>query len=105
MAFPSRGSVPIHVDGVDYRWRIRKRPTYSQGISEHGLVVTVQTESDPLCVLRITINAARPDNWICKNHNAITPSNVAAFIRSALANGWQPNSPGSAHEMDAELEA
>ncbi|MCA9013065.1 MAG: hypothetical protein KDB01_25110 [Planctomycetaceae bacterium] len=104
MAFPRKGSVLIHVDGIDYRWRVRNRPTYSQALSEQGLVVTIQTESNPLCVLRVTLNCARPDNWILENNDSVTPSKVSAFIRAALADGWQPNLPGSAHEMHAELE-
>ena len=105
MAFPRKGSSAITVDGIDYRWRIRNRPTYSQALDEDGgLIVAVQTALDPLCVLRVALNCSRPDNWILENNNSVTPSNVSAYIRAALADGWQPNSPGSAHEMDAELE-
>jgi hypothetical protein len=34
MTLPRKGSRPITVDGVAYRWIVRRKPSYSQGIVE-----------------------------------------------------------------------
>ncbi len=34
MAIPKRGSRNIVVNGESYRWYMRRRPTYSQGLCE-----------------------------------------------------------------------
>ncbi|MFI6297620.1 hypothetical protein ACIBEJ_38915 [Nonomuraea sp. NPDC050790] len=39
MAIPKKGSRLITVDGVRYRWRIRHKPSYGQGIGEEPATV------------------------------------------------------------------
>ncbi|EKK02630.1 hypothetical protein RBSH_02045 [Rhodopirellula baltica SH28] len=105
MAFPHKGSSAITVDGVEYRWRVRSRPTYCQGALESWMTFAVQTAHDPRTVLLVTVDALRPDNWIAENANAITPALVAHCIRIALADGWRPNANGSAFSLTTELPA
>lgn len=48
MAMPRRGL--ITVDGAQYRWLIRRRPTYSQAICETPLTVAVELADRPTSV-------------------------------------------------------
>lgn len=36
----------------------------------------------------------RPDNWLQRRSQVLTPDAVAAIIRSACAAGWNPTVPG-----------
>ncbi|MEM7313680.1 MAG: hypothetical protein AAF497_11075 [Planctomycetota bacterium] len=102
MAFPLKGSSEIAVDGVAYRWRIRSRPTYDQQI-DAPMTFAVQAASDPQCVLHVTTDRVRPDAWCSDGPVAVTPQLVADCIRTALAGGWDPHSPGSAFKLSAVI--
>ncbi|MCG8652503.1 MAG: hypothetical protein MI861_21870 [Pirellulales bacterium] len=67
--------------------------------------MSIQTEADPACVLMVYLNCARPDNWILTNNNAVTPADIARYIREALADGWIPTTPGNAHCLNVEVKA
>ena len=55
MALVKKGSRLITVDGVGYRWRVRGRPTYSQGIGQTGLTFAVERVDLKGSVLVVTM--------------------------------------------------
>lgn len=101
MALAQKGSRPIVVDGVHYRWTVRRKPTYTQGLAESGLVFAVQRQDAPEgAVLRVEAPSPRPDHWLGRRASAaIAPRHVVAAIRRALAEGWNPQFPGSAFRL------
>lgn len=87
------GSRKITVDGQLYRWRIRPRPTISEGDYGHAMTVAVEHESCG-CVLLLVADGPRPGHWSGKEDVVITPKTVASSIRRAIALGWQPQVSG-----------
>ncbi|AHH94944.1 hypothetical protein GCM10010174_35130 [Kutzneria viridogrisea] len=83
------------VDGVTYRWRIRKRPTYCQGNGWGTMSYAVDLPAAPRCTLVVDTGHPRPDNWLSLPAPSVLPSQVAVAIRAALARGWVPERPGS----------
>src|SRR5439155_4117490 len=105
MAIPKKGSRIVTVDGVRYRWRIRRKPTYCQGaFASHLLVAAERVEAPSRCVLLLTARFPRPDNWLSRRSESVTPQQVAASIRDALAHGWHPDRAGSSftHPLSAK---
>lgn len=105
MAIPKKGSRVIAVDGVAYRWRIRRKPTYSQGLAQGALTFAVELAQDPGSVLVVTTDSARPDNWVTAPARTVRPVEVADTIRAALRQGWRPDQPGLAIHMGATASA
>ncbi len=104
MALTQRGSRPIVVDGIEYRWQVRRRPSYCQGIGA-PLTFAVELPGAHGVVLVVRADAARPDNWIGSRSAVIRPAQVAACIRAALRGGWRPAQPGPAFLADVALAA
>lgn len=93
MAIPKRGSRSIIVDGVTYRWRVRKKPTYSQcytvwngGVGD--ITFSVEHAETPGSVLVVHLPQAHPSIHECSRGVPIAPSQVAQIITQALASGW-----------------
>jgi hypothetical protein len=103
MAMPKKGSRPIEVEGVKYRWLVRSNPTYSQGSAWSNLTFAVELESSGQQTLLVTAKAARPDNWLSAKSIIITPAIVESAIREALLQGWHPTEKGSAYELQLPL--
>ncbi|GAA1463787.1 hypothetical protein NE857_00330 [Nocardiopsis exhalans] len=100
MSLLRKGSRRITVDGADYRWRIRHRPTYSQGNGWTNLVFAVEYAESPGRALVVETGNPRPDNWLGLGPAvSITPVVVAAAIRRALKEGWSPQATGSPHHL------
>ncbi|MFJ6216320.1 hypothetical protein ACIQGZ_23775 [Streptomyces sp. NPDC092296] len=96
MALVRKGSRLVTVDGTEYRWRVRPRPTYCQGAGWSSLTFAVErTGCGPGSVLVADLGAARPDNWAGRPAMSVLPSTVAAAVRLGLTRGWQPDRPGS----------
>ena len=95
-----KGSRPIAVDGVAYRWRLRRRPTYSQGLRWSPCTYAVEHADDPGSTLVVTTNQPHPSNWLGGTAKAVLPSDVARSIRLALERGWVPTRPGSPFALD-----
>jgi hypothetical protein len=93
MAIRKTGSRQIIVDGMAYRWRIRRKPTYCQACFAGCLTVAIQLAENPGRTL-LALGAARPDNLIGNPSVIVTPQTVAATIRAALAEGWEPATQG-----------
>lgn len=102
MAIVKKGSRRIVVDDIEYRWKIRHRQTYVQGMfGTDKVACAVERVSDkPGSILVIYFPQTHPGNWIGKPAVPLLPSQVAAAIRAALAAGWQPLEPGKPFEYD-----
>ncbi|MFC7529624.1 hypothetical protein [Actinoplanes sp. GCM10030250] len=94
MALVKKGSRVITVDGLAYRWRVRRRPTYPQGVAATPLSFAVERADRRGAVLIATMPGAHPSNWIGAAGVSVVPSIVAAVIRRARAQGWQADRPG-----------
>ncbi|WP_220449772.1 hypothetical protein [Nonomuraea longispora] len=95
VAMPKKGSRLITVDGAVFRWRVRDKPTYCQGNGWTPLRFAVERAGDPGGGLVVSLPCARPDNWLGERAIAIRPVLVAGCVRRALAEGWNPERPGS----------
>jgi hypothetical protein len=92
------GSRALMVDGQRYRWRVRRRPTYTQGAYGDPLTFSVQRE-DGGSVLWVVADGPRPDNWLARPGALITPAVVAKAIRRALVAGWRAGAAGAMFEL------
>lgn len=63
MALVKKGSRLINVDDTTYRWRLRGRPTYDQGLVHSPLTYAVEHADNPGTTLVITTNQPHPSNW------------------------------------------
>ncbi|MFI6690134.1 hypothetical protein [Streptomyces sp. NPDC050485] len=101
MALVKKGSRRIMVDGVTYRWMLRRRPTYSQALVWSSLTYAVEHADSPSgTILVISTNQPHPSNWLVGPGSPVLPSDVADSIRTARANGWTPEKPGSPFHLD-----
>lgn len=96
MALRKRGTRPIVVDGIRYRWLVRRKPTYSQGLTWSPLTFAVERTEPPSCAtLIVRLASPHPGNWINAPAAPVLPSAVARAIRQAHDRGWQPDHPKS----------
>lgn len=100
MALAKKGSRHITVDGITYRWRIRRRPTYSQALAWSPLTYAVEHGDSSGTVLMVTTNQPHPSNWLVAPGSPVLPSDVADSIRTARAQGWNPEKPGPPFHLD-----
>ena len=105
MALPRKGSRTVVIDGVNYRWRVRHRPSFTQGIAENNLLLAVETAEEPGSKLVIVLPQAHPNNWMGGEAAAVLPSDVEHYIRAALKAGWKPKSPGGTFLLKAVPES
>ena len=95
MATRKTGSRLLVVDHVMYRWRIRKRATYSQSDYGHGMLhVAVELAEQPGAVLVLYTDRPHPVDWGTNQVGPVCPSDVAGWVREALVAGWVPSRPG-----------
>ena len=100
MALLKRGSRRIVVDGTAYRWRLRGRPTYDQGLCASPCTYAVERAGGQGAVLVVMTDQPHPGNWIGRRAQPVLPSDVSRAIHTALAGGWRPDHPGSAFHLD-----
>lgn len=101
MALTKKGSRLITVDGVVYRWRVRGRPTYAQALGERPLAFAVEQANYKGSILLVGMPQDHPSNWFGGPSIPVLPSQVAAVIRKALGEGWQPNQSTTAFRTTA----
>lgn len=99
MTIPRKGSRPIVVDGIEYRWRVRHRPTHSQGVLDHSLTVAVDAAEGARCTLVVDLAQSHPCNWLGDPARPVTPAEIAGLIREARQRGWEPMQAGKAFRM------
>ena len=106
MALTSKGCRSLIVNGIAYRWSVRRKPTYCQEMGWSNLSFAVEATSGGLCTLHVLTQATRADSVAVSAGElgyspsmAVTPVLVAHSIRLALQQGWQPQQRGSAFEL------
>ncbi|GAA4251649.1 hypothetical protein GCM10022255_045100 [Dactylosporangium darangshiense] len=99
MTLASKGSRRIVVDGVAFRWLVRRKPTYCQANGWAPLTFVVERAEGRGSVLAISLPSAHPGNWFGLPSQPVLPGTVAACISRALAAGWRPSRPGPAFFM------
>ncbi|GGZ98068.1 hypothetical protein GCM10010371_67220 [Streptomyces subrutilus] len=100
MTLPKKGSRRIVVNGVAYRWRVRRRPTYDQGMSWSPLTYAVEQADAPGTTLMVRTDRPHPGNWMSELTFPVLPSSVAAAVQAAREKGWTPEAPGSPFLLD-----
>lgn len=101
MATRRTGSRPITVDGVAYRWRIRRRATNCQADYGSGkLHVAVELAERSGAVLVLVTDRPHPRDWSTEVAMSITPSDVAGWVRLAVRLGWIPFEQGPQFHLD-----
>ncbi|OPG05540.1 hypothetical protein B1R27_21010 [Streptomyces sp. GKU 895] len=102
MALGRRGARRIVVDGTAYRWRLRRRPTYFQGMAWTPCTYAVEHADSPGpgTTLVVTTDQSHLSNWLGREGSPIRPSDVARAIEHALREGWTPTSPGAPFPLD-----
>jgi hypothetical protein len=100
MAIPKKGSRPITIQGLPYRWRVRGRPTYFQGMAWKGLVLAVERSDASGAILLVQLDRHHPSNWMEQEASPVTPADVGSLIQRALSSGWRPEVPGRPFMMD-----
>lgn len=104
MAIPKKGSRKIVVDGIEYRWRIRWKPSYGQGIGESNLTAVVELYENPQSTLVITFPWLRLDALVGVAEETVMPKMIKNCIKNALAQGWNPNKKGKTFKLNQEKE-
>jgi hypothetical protein len=100
MALVRKGSRSIVVDGTAYRWRLRGRPTYFQGLAWSPCTFAVEHEQTPGSTLVVITDQPHPSNWFGRASQPVLPAQVAQVIERALAEGWSPAHPGRPFLLD-----
>lgn len=100
MAIPKRGSRNIVVNGESYRWYMRRKPTYRQGLCEEVMSFAIEHAEVKGSVLIAELPQYHPGNWRGAEIVPLVPANVARCIQTALARGWQPKQPGKTFVLD-----
>ncbi|MGW4102576.1 hypothetical protein [Streptomyces sp. NPDC004976] len=100
MALGRKGARSIVVDGTAYRWRLRRRPTYFQGLAWSPCTFAVEHADAPGTTLVVTTDQPHLNNWIGREAEPVLPSDVAQAIQRALREGWTPTIPGSPFHLD-----
>ncbi|MEU8901122.1 hypothetical protein AB0C65_35015 [Nocardia sp. NPDC048505] len=87
MTLNRKGSRLITIDGTDYRWTVRPKPTYDQALGG-PMRFAVELADRPGPVLVVTTDRPRPDNWMNLPTEPIRAGEVEAGVRKALAAGF-----------------
>ena len=106
MALTVKGSRLITVDGVVYRWLMRRTRSYHQQCLGGPLTFAVELPGARGSILAVTVpDARRPDSLFpgAGPTLIVRPALVATVIRTALARGWQPAAPGPQFRLSLAL--
>ncbi len=96
MALAVKGSRLITVNGTVYRWRLRRKPSYSQECFNGPLTFAAELAGAGGSVLAVAIpDVSHPGSLVARSSLIVRPALVATVIRMALDRGWQPAAPGA----------
>jgi hypothetical protein len=94
MAIVKKGSRRIVVDGLEYRWRVRRKIFIDQGLPP--MTCSVQRAVDrPGSILVVCFPQTHPAYVRPGEAIPATPSQVERAIRQALIQGWHPLQSGA----------
>ncbi len=103
MSLPRKGSRLIVVDGISYRWYVRKKPSYSlcYGVwngETHALTFAVEHAEAKGSTLVVTLPQIHPGvgNFPIV---PVLPSQVAHYISEALRMGWKATISGKTFNL------
>jgi hypothetical protein len=99
MAIPKKGSRLIVVEDTTYRWRVRHKPTYHQGLAWSNLILAVESAESKGSVLVVELSQAHPSKWVGEPPVPVLPIDVELCIRKALSAGWRPSEEGKAFQL------
>ncbi len=102
MGIPKKGSRKISVDGIEFRWKIRKKPSYGQAIDESNLTAAIELYDSPRTTLIVTFPFTRPDSWISPSNDSVKPSDIKDSIIQAIQKGWNPKSGSSTFHLERD---
>ena len=88
------------VDGVSYRWSVRPRPTYSQGVGASPLSFAVVGDDVQGSTLVVRMGTDRLDSWVTPLGVPVTPVIVEKAIRRAVSAGWRAHQNGKSFLLD-----
>ncbi|PCC72498.1 hypothetical protein SAMN02745121_09074 [Nannocystis exedens] len=94
MSIPKRGARRIIVDGQEYGWQLRRRPTPDQRSGRTPLLLAVAARDRDGPALLVRLHRPHPGNQVGLTSAAVTPREVAELVREGLRAGWQPARPG-----------
>lgn len=94
MTLARKGCRRIVVNGVVFRWSVRRRPTYCQANGWSPLTFVVEQATGRGALLLVWLPYAHPGNWLALPSRPALPSTVATGISQALTAGWRPSQPG-----------
>jgi len=90
MALSKKGLRKLEYKEITFGWRIRAKPTYSQGAFRSPMTLAIQSmDTESPKILHVTLDIDRPDNWIASHQTQITPEVIRQIIDTALKTGWQ----------------
>lgn len=99
MSIPKKGTRKIIVDGEPFIWLIRRQPTNSQADYPEGhLHVAVEHATEHGSVLVILTDRLHPHGFSLEI-TAVTPKDVALWIKQAMQVGWLPKKSGRTFEV------
>lgn len=101
MAIPKKGSRLIVVEGMPYRWRVRRKPTCSLADAWVGMAVAIERADTKGAALLVRMPQAHPGNWMSAESEPVLPSDVERFIRYALSSGRRSSEQGEAFHAAA----
>jgi hypothetical protein len=96
MSLAVKGSRLITVDGIIYRWRLRRRPSYNQACFDAPLTFAIELAGADSSVLAVEIpDVSHPGSLAgTRSRLIVRPAMVTAVLKIALSRGWQPTAPG-----------
>jgi hypothetical protein len=104
MAIPKKGSRKIIVNEIEFRWRVRWKPTDSQAVCDSNMTAAIEFYENPQSVLSVEFPWVRYDAWFGVAEQPITPKIIEICIKNALAQGWKPNEKGKTFVIKHENE-
>ena len=90
------------MDNQAYRWSLRSRPTYAQGLCWTPCRYVVEAYDQPARKLVVTTGQPHPGNWLGRPATPVLPAQVAQAIRAAIQLGWNPSITGAPFHLDQD---
>jgi hypothetical protein len=109
MTLPKKNSRPIEVDGVPLRYTVSASKAAEAGL--HAMNLTIQIGTGRGRILKAHGLLTRdfwldfPEVEVSDRYPALKPADVAAVVRLARANGWNPAELGTPFLLEISSDA